>query len=1079
METISPTPHRNMARAPRRACHLHLHLHLVVVVPLLLVVLPCHLLQRASAQPAAAGADEARVLLQIKSAWGNPAALAAWNDTGAGAAAGAHCAWAHVACDGAGRVANLSLARTSIAGPVPDAIGNLSSLTLLDISRNSITGGFPTSVYRCASLQYLDLSYNSLAGELPADIGRRLGKNLTTLTLSYNKFEGAIPISLSQLRNLEMLALDNNHFTGTIPTELGDLTSLTSLWLANNTFQAGGLPASFKNLTKMTSLWVAQSNLVGDLPTYVADMLDLKILDLSQNALTGTIPPGIWSLKKLQTLTIWANNLTGDIVVNGAFGALNLVTIDLTSNHKLTGPIPEAFGQLTQLQTLNLYYNNFTGEIPESISRLPSLNSIRLFSNRFTGVLPPELGKNSPHLVDIEIDGNEITGPIPEGLCDNGKLNTFTASKNRLSGSIPARLAGCASLQTLRLANNQLSGEVPEELWTLKMLQYVTIENNQLAGILPTTMSGNLSILSLENNQFSGSIPAKAANLTTFTAGNNNFSGEIPSSLGNGMLSLEKLNLSGNQLSGGIPKSIAKISGLNQLDLSRNQLSGEIPAELGVIPALNILDLSSNRLSGDIPASLAQPNLNPLNLSSNQLGGQVPAVLATAVYDRSFLDNPALCTSGLGSTYLAGVRSCSAGSPAGASSRGVSPALRTGLIVAGSALLLIGVALVFFVVRDVKKRKRVAQDNDWKITPFQSDLGFSEAAILRGLTEENLVGRGGSGSVYRVTYTNRYTGGNGTVAVKKIRMSSGKVDEKLEREFQSEASILGNVRHINIVRLLCCVSGPEAKQLLVYDYMDNGSLDGLLHGRALHAEHPVARARSARHPPALDWPTRLRVAVGAAQGLCYMHHECTPPIVHRDVKTSNILLDSEFRPKVADFGLARMLTQAGTPDTMSAVAGSFGYMAPECGYTRKVNEKVDVYSFGVVLLELTTGKTANDGGVHGCLADWARHHYQSGGSIPDVTDHRIRYAGYSGEIEVVFRLGVMCTSASPSSRPTMKDVLQILLKCAEQTHEKCKADSGQEYEAAPLLLPQLGSRRKQLSNDKGSDGSDDNFDSIV
>ncbi|KAL5227948.1 hypothetical protein ABZP36_016213 [Zizania latifolia] len=1075
METISPTPHRNMARTPRRARHLHL-----VVVPLLLVVLlPCCLLQRASAQPAAAGADEARVLLQIKSAWGNPAALAAWNDTGA--AEGAHCAWAYVACDGAGRVANLSLASTSITGPVPDAIGNLSSLTLLDISTNSITGGFPTSVYRCASLQYLDLSQNSLAGELPADIGRRLGKNLTTLSLSNNEFDGTIPVSLSQLRNLEKLALDNNHFTGTIPTELGDLTSLTSLWLANNTFQAGELPASFKNLAKMTSLWVAQSNLVGDFPTYVADMLDLEVLDMSLNALTGRIPPGIWSLKKLQTLTIWANNLTGDIVVDGAFGALNLVTIDLTSNHKLTGPIPEGFGQLTKLETLRLYYNNFSGEIPVSIGRLPSLKSIRVFSNRFTGVLPPELGKNSPELVDIQFDDNEITGPIPEGLCDNGKLNTFTADQNRLSGSIPARLAGCASLEALRLANNQLSGEVPEALWTSvssRMLQYVHLENNQLAGILPATMHSNLLILSLENNQFSGSIPAAAANLTTFTAGNNNFSGEIPSSLGNGMLSLQKLNLSGNQLSGGIPKSIAKISGLNQLDLSRNQLSGEIPAELGAIPELNILDLSSNRLSGDIPASLAKPNLNPLNLSSNQLGGQVPAVLATAVYDRSFLDNPALCTSGLGSSYLAGVRSCSAGSPAGASSRGVSPALRTGLIVAGLALLLIGVALAFFVVRDIKKRKRVAQGNDWKITPFQSDLGFSEAAILRGLTEENLVGRGGSGSVYRVTYTNRYTGGNGAVAVKKIRMSSGKVDEKLEREFESEASILGNVRHNNIVRLLCCVSGSEAK-LLVYDYMDNGSLDGWLHGRALHAEHPVARARSARHPPALDWPTRLRVAVGAAQGLCYMHHECTPPIVHRDVKTSNILLDSEFRAKVADFGLARMLTQAGTPDTMSAVAGSFGYMAPECGYTRKVDEKIDVYSFGVVLLELTTGKTANDGGDHGCLADWARHHYQSGGSIPDVTDHRIRYAGYSGEIEVVFRLGVMCTSASPSSRPTMRDVLQILLKCDEQTHQKCKADSGQEYEAAPLLLPQLGSRRKQLSNDKGSDGSDENFDSIV
>jgi kinase len=135
----------------------------------------------------------------------------------------------------------------------------------------------------------------------------------------------------------------------------------------------------------------------------------------------------------------------------------------------------------------------------------------------------------------------------------------------------------------------------------------------------------------------------------------------------------------------------------------------------------------------------------------------------------------------------------------------------------------------------------------------------------------------------------------------------------------------------------------------------------------------------------------------------------------------------------------------------------------ECAYTKKVSEKVDVYSFGVVLLELTTGKGASDGGEHGSLAKWARHHYRSGGSIPDATDRSIRYAGYSDEVEVVFRLGVLCTADLPSSRPAMKDVLEILLNCSEQTHQKSKTERGLEYEAAPLLLPQRGSRRKQLS----------------
>uniref|UniRef100_A0A0D9V5H3 non-specific serine/threonine protein kinase n=1 Tax=Leersia perrieri TaxID=77586 RepID=A0A0D9V5H3_9ORYZ len=1072
METIAPIPHRNMAKTPKIPVYLLI---------LLLAVTSCRLPPRAAAQAPAAGAGEAPLLLQIKRAWGDPPVLAAWN----GSAAAAHCYWQYVTCDGAGRVTNLSLANTNVTGPVPDAVGELTSLVHLDLSNNNINGSFPTSVYRCASLLYLNLSKNYFEGELPADIGLRLGENLTTLGLNGNTFIGTIPKSLSKLQKLEWLTLDNNNLTGTIPAELGDLTNLRTLMVGYNKFEPAELPTSFKSLTKLTFLSVPGCKLVGNIPDYVADMPELEMLDLPFNNFAGSIPPGIWSMKKLKHLYLYSNNFTGEIVVDGAIGAVNLVQIDLSSNYKLTGPIPEGFGDLQKLELLNLFYNNFSGEITASIGRLPSLQTIKLFDNSFTGVLPPELGQKSQELFDVELDNNKFTGPIPEGLCENGKLIAFTAANNLLNGSIPERLAGCSTLDSIILSNNQLSGEVPESLWTATKLQYALLENNRFTGILPATMYSGLEYLTLENNEFSGSIPAAAAALYKFTAGNNNFSGEIPASLSNDMPLLQNLNLSGNHLSGGIPKSFAKFKSLNQLDLSRNELSGEIPAKLGDIPVLNALDLSSNNLSGEIPLTLARPSLNSLNLSSNQLGGQVPAALATAAYERSFLDNPNLCTSSLGSSSLAGVRSCDArsGSPAGASSGGVSPGLRAGLLAAGAALVLVIAGLAFFAVRDIKRRRSAAaRGEDWKVTPFQPDLGFSTAAVLRGLTEENLVARGGSGSVYRVKYTNRYTGGDGAVAVKKIRASAaGKVDEKVEREFESEASILGNVRHVNIVRLLCFVSGAEAK-LLVYDYMENGSLDGWLHGRRTGAIN--ARARSARGgvAPALDWPTRLRVAVGAAQGLHYMHHECTPPIVHRDVKTSNILLDSEFRAKVADFGLARMLAQAGTPDTMSAVAGSFGYMAPECGYTRKVDEKVDVYSFGVVLLELTTGKTANDGGEYGCLADWARHHYQSGGSVTDATDQCIRYACYSDEVEVVFRLGVMCTGATPSSRPTMKDVLQILVRCSEQTHLKCKAESGQEYEAAPLLLPQQGSRRKQLSNAKGADDDSDersDFHSIV
>lgn len=1007
---------------------------------LLLALLPCCGLVRRAAAQAQQPAGEAAALLKIKSAWGDPPALSGWN------ASAAHCEWPNVGCDAAGRVANLTLGSAGLAGPIPDAVGDLVNLTYIDFSNNTISGAFPTALYRCASLQHLDLNHNNLTGELPPDIGRGMGSNLTTLILN------------------------DNQFSGTIPAGLGSLTGLQTLWLANNQFEAGELPESFKNLSGLVSLWAGQCNLTGNFPSVVLEMPELELLSLENNRLTGSIPPRMWSLKKLQELFLFENSFTGDVVVDG-FASHSLTNIDVSQNN-LTGSIPEVFGTLNNLTKLYIFSNSFSGEIPASIGRLPSLRVLLAYGNRFNGTLPPELGKHSG-LGWIEVDYNELTGAIPEGLCARGQFVHITAKNNSFNGSIPAGLANCTSLQTMALDNNQLSGDVPEALWTAPQLGYLTLQGNKLTGSLPATVSRNITQLRLGNNQFSGNIPASAVKLQKFSAENNQFSGPMPTDLGEGMPLLQTLNLAGNQLSGSIPSTVAKLNQLTQLDISRNQLTGEIPADLGSMAVLSVLDLSSNKLSGTIPPALANPTLNSLNLSSNQLSGQVPAGLATGVYDNSFLDNPGLCSTAVGPDYLAGVRSCTAGSQGS-----VSHALRTGLLVAGAVLLLVAAAFTFYFVRDIKKRRLVAERDDWKLTPFVRDLGFGEASILRGLTEENIIGRGGSGRVYRVTYTNRLNGSAGAVAVKQI-WTGGKLDEKLEREFASEAGILGNLRHNNIVRLRCCLSSAKSK-LLVYEYMDNGSLDMWLQGDSLAAgAHPMARARSSRRAP-LDWLTRLKVAVGAAQGLCYMHHECEPPIVHRDVKTSNILLDSEFRAKVADFGLARMLVQAGAPETMSAVAGSFGYMAPECAYTKKVNEKVDVYSFGVVLLELVTGKEPNDGGEHGSLAEWARRHYHSGGSITDATDKSIRYAGYSDEIEVVFRLGVLCTGDAPSSRPNMKDVLQILVKCSEQMHQKSKTERVPEYEAAPLLLPQRGSRRKQLSDGSGIDTEEkSDFDSIV
>uniref|UniRef100_A0A0E0PQ48 non-specific serine/threonine protein kinase n=1 Tax=Oryza rufipogon TaxID=4529 RepID=A0A0E0PQ48_ORYRU len=1046
-----------MAFPSGKAYYLHL---------LLLAILPSLVARRGAAQQG--GVDEKQLLLQVKRAWGDPAALASWTD------AAPHCRWVYVSCDGGGtgRVTSLSLPNVAVAGAVPDAIGGLTALTVLNLQNTSVGGVFPAFLYNLTAITSIDLSMNSIGGELPADIDR-LGKNLTYLALNNNNFTGVIPAAVSKLKNLKVFTLNCNQLTGTIPAALGELTSLETLKLEVNQFTPGELPGSFKNLTSLKTVWLAQCNLTGDFPSYVTEMMEMEYLDLSQNSFTGSIPPGIWNLPKLQYLFLYTNQLTGDVVVNGKIGAASLIYLDISEN-QLTGTIPESFGSLMNLTNLALMTNNFSGEIPASLAQLPSLVIMKLFENNLTGQIPAELGKHSPFLRDIEVDNNDLTGPIPEGVCDNRRLWIISAAGNRLNGSIPASLATCPALLSLQLQDNELSGEVPAALWTETRLITVLLQNNgHLTGSLPEKLYWNLTRLYIHNNRFSGRLPATATKLQKFNAENNLFSGEIPDGFAAGMPLLQELDLSRNQLSGAIPASIASLSGLSQMNFSRNQFTGDIPAGLGSMPVLTLLDLSSNKLSGGIPTSLGSLKINQLNLSSNQLTGEIPAALAISAYDQSFLGNPGLCVSAAPAGNFAGLRSCAA-----KASDGVSPGLRSGLLAAGAALVVLIGALAFFVVRDIKRRKRLARTEPaWKMTPFQP-LDFSEASLVRGLADENLIGKGGAGRVYRVAYARRSSGGaGGTVAVKRI-WTGGKLDKNLEREFDSEVDILGHVRHTNIVKLLCCLSRAETK-LLVYEYMENGSLDKWLHGNKLLAGGATARAPSVRRAP-LDWLARVRVAVGAARGLCYMHHECSPPIVHRDIKSSNILLDAELMAKVADFGLARMLVQAGTPDTMTAVAGSFGYMAPECAYTRKVNEKVDVYSFGVVLLELITGREAHDGGEHGSLAEWAWRHLQSGRSIADAVDRCITDAGYGDDAEVVFKLGIICTGAQPATRPTMRDVLQILVRC-EQALQNTVDGKVAEYDGdgAPFLPIRGGSRRKQLSDTKGIDDGNGSLDSIV
>ncbi|XP_024965731.1 receptor-like protein kinase 5 [Cynara cardunculus var. scolymus] len=778
---------------------------------------------------------------------------------------------------------------------------------------------------------------------------------------------------------------------------------------------------------------MTEANLIGEIPANLSGMAALELLDLSVNSLNGSIPSDLFLLKNLTEVYLYGNNLTGGIP--DSIEALNMEIIDLSAN-KLTGKIPDGFGNLTHLTNLTLMFNQLSGEIPVGVGRLPSLRDVRIFTNNFSGPLPPDFGRYS-ELQIFEVSQNQFSGNIPENLCYNRSLIGLIVFNNNLSGTIPKSLETCRTLKSFQAQGNQFSGAIPDGVWKIPSLKTMMMSDNSFSGELPQELGPKLSTLEISNNRFSGQIPTKLSSWTSlvvFRASHNLFDGAIPQNL-TALANLATLLLDGNQLTGSLPATIVSWDSLTTLNLSGNQLTGQIPAGLGFLAVLTALDLSNNHLSGQIPSQLGRLRLVSLDLSANRLTGIIPGQLDNAAFDKSFLKNPGLCSN----NPSLGLSSCGSRSENGRSTKISSKFVA--IIAAIAVILLILALLSTGYVVALYRRKKNRLDSKWKFTSFQK-LTFTESTILPRLTDNNVIGEGGSGKVYRVP-VNR---SGDFVAVKKISNAKD-LDQRLEKQFLAEVEILSTIRHSNIVKLMGCISCDNSK-LLVYEYLENRSLDRWLHRKQAPSNRGLNG--SVRHV-VLDWPKRLRIAIGAARGLCYMHHDCSQVVVHRDVKSSNVLLDGEFNAKIADFGLAKILAKDTEFNVMSTMAGSCGYMAPEYAYTTKVNEKIDVYSFGVILLELTTGKEASDGSEHSSLAEWAWQHTLGGAPMADALDNDVNEPVYLNEITGVFKLGLWCTSKLASNRPSMKEVCQMLQRYSPAAVGRMEKNGGDAVDHLPLL----------------------------
>ncbi|XP_043817605.1 putative leucine-rich repeat receptor-like serine/threonine-protein kinase At2g04300 isoform X1 [Manihot esculenta] len=433
---------------------------------------------------------------------------------------------------------------------------------------------------------------------------------------------------------------------------------------------------------------------------------------------------------------------------------------------------------------------------------------------------------------------------------------------------------------------------------------------------------------------------------------------------------ITSLNLSSSGLTGEIASDIANLKSLRSLDLSNNSLIGPVPDFLSKLVSLEVLNLTGNRLTGRIPVDLLKRRQNGLLLLSVD-------------------GNPELCA----------LDSCNDNNK----KNYVVP-----VTVSVSALFAIVAAISLAIC--LKRRKKQAavagemMEAQARILESRKRQ-FTYSKVLEMTNNfERVLGRGGFGTVYHGLL------GDTEVAVKTLSPSS----VQGYKEFQAEVKLLLRVHHKNLTTLVGYCEEPS-HMVLIYEYMANGDLKHHLSG-----DDPVN---------ILSWEERLRIAIGAAQGLEYLHNGCKPPIVHRDVKTTNILLDSNFQAKLADFGLSRIFPTEDGSHVSTTVAGTPGYLDPEYHVTNWLTEKSDVYSYGVVLLEIITSRPViAKTGDRTHLSTWVSSMLDKG-DIKTISDPRLLGDFDTNSVWKVTELAMACVSEISAERPTMSQVLVELNEC--------------------------------------------------
>lgn len=497
--------------------------------------------------------------------------------------------------------------------------------------------------------------------------------------------------------------------------------------------------------------------------------------------------------------------------------------------------------------------------------------------------------------------------------------------------------------------------------------------------------------IKLSDMGLKGEFPLGIADCSSVTGvdfSHNNIYGNIPSNISKLLVYVTSLDLSYNQLSGQIPEDIANCSYLNVLKLDDNQLSGQIPLRIGLLNRMKAFTVTNNRLSGPVPAFI--------NFTNDA---------------ESYSGNAGLCGDPLPPCR-------------GSSSKSHGAAIIG--VVCGVGIAALGLGLGMFYLRKISRKKKVEGDplgNKWaknikgakriQLSLFEKSVSKMSLSDLMKATDdfskENIIGEGRTGTMYKAVL------GDGTSLIVKRLQDT----QHSEKEFMSEMTTLGNIKHRNLVPLLgYCTTKKE--RFLVYKYMPNGMLYDKLHDLK-------------EGEKAMDWPLRLKIGIKAAKGFAWLHHSCNPRILHRNISSKCILLDSDYEPKISDFGLARLMNPIDThlSTFVNGEFGDLGYVAPEYSRTLVATPKGDVYSFGVVLLELVTGEKPTHiskapESFRGNLVNWISDLSVSS-KLSDAIDRFLIGKGYDNEVFQFLKVACNCVlPPNAKERPTMFEVYQLL-----------------------------------------------------